>query len=148
VDSTKYCKKIDGQTTNKIIGTKKKIDKNCMIPTMVMQISHNPFFLLIVIVLWHFLSYKKPPIFTMVEKLLNHFSQKNLAPFSPPFHSQQILTISDGREFLTIPLPFPPAPNYSKQFLATNVSEEFLMKPLSICFLTPHLKIPFASSFN
>jgi hypothetical protein len=69
--------------SDKIIGTKNKIDNKCMITTMVVQISHNPFFLLIVIVLWHFLSYKKPPIFAMVEKLLNHLSQKNLAPSSP-----------------------------------------------------------------
>jgi hypothetical protein len=82
------------------------------------------------------------------EVIESFFPKKSGPFFPPPFHSQQILTISDGREFLTIPLPFPPAPNYSKQFLATNVSEEFLMKPLSICFLTPHLKIPFASSFN
>jgi len=45
---------------NKIIGTKKNINKKCMIATMVVQIFHNPFFLLIVIVLWHFLILQEP----------------------------------------------------------------------------------------
>jgi len=44
----------------------------------------------------------------VIESLL----PKHFTPSSPRFHSQQILTISDGREFSTILLPFrnPPPP--------------------------------------